>query len=153
MKRPVKLYAQRQTGKARVDCLIDRGRIRTHIWSFPESQIFYVAPLLRERRMVRRRAFPFLNRGVFPFILEVSPKNRHSTLNLGIKSTLRFHLLSTGVLVEYGSCVAANLNTCSILNPNPGGFQPLQNVQRVKRSLQFLTRTAPITPVLVEDYG
>ena len=67
-------------------------------------------------------ASAFLNRGAFPFILEFSPKNGHSTLNLGIKITLQFHLLSTRMRVEDGSCVAANLTISLRPHPSPSGF-------------------------------
>ena len=153
MKRPLKLHAQRQSGQARIDCLVRGGRIRSHIWSFPESQIFYVAALFREKRSVAGMACAFLNRGAFPFILEFSPKNGHSTLNLGIKITLQFHLLSTRTRIEYGSGVVANLNIRTILNPSPSGFPTHTKCPACKKEFTVLNIVAPITPVLAEHYG
>src|SRR3977135_1091435 len=89
--------------------------MRSHICSSPGSQIFYVAALLTESRIVADRLLRRLNGRVFPLVFEFSPKDGHSNLVLGIISTPQFHLLPAGMRVKRGSREPADLSISFVL--------------------------------------
>ena len=144
MKGPIELHCQRQATQRDVNRLGRRivRSMRSHICASPGSQIFYVAALLTESRIVADRLLRQLNGRIVPLVFEFSPKNGHSNLIPGISSTLQFHLLSTWMRVERGSCEPSDLSISFILT-QPSRLSRTSVAQRVKE-FTVLNTNAPI---------
>ena len=157
MKWPLQLDRQRQSRQRGID---RRTLARTltctlaaHARSFLGKQTFYFPGKFfgNPTGSIPRCRFNRLFNEVRPLVLLFSPRQCHSSLNLGMGSTLRLHLLMTWILARDGSL--ALFASRPAVTPAQTSFQLIRKPHGVRQILLILRTPSHITRVRAGDYA